>query len=335
MSKTDTPIQKQPRLVSIFAVPGVQLLDVAGPLDVFAEANRQCTGRKPIYRFRLVSRSAGPLTCSSGARLLPDATIEDRREKVDTLLVAGSPHAGETHLDAATMAWLTASARTARRYGSVCSGAFLLAQTGGLDGCRVTTHWSVAGALQAAFPKLRVEADSIYVRDGRVCTAAGVTAGMDLALALVEEDLGREVAMNVARELVMFFKRPGGQMPFSRRGQVELSGRSALQESQRWIAAHLRADLSVAALASRAGVSPRHFARMFRGELGVTPADYVESVRVDAACRLLEEGTDAPKQVADRCGFTNVNGLRRAFMRCTGITPAEYRRRYRGESSVG
>ncbi|WP_394830379.1 DJ-1/PfpI family protein [Pendulispora rubella] len=317
----------------MFTVPGVQLLDVAGPLDVFAEANRQCAGRKPVYRFRIVANVAGPLTCSSGTRLLPDATIDDRREKVDTLLVAGSPHAVDTVLDAATVAWLTASARTARRYGSVCSGAFLLAQTGGLDGRRVTTHWSVASALQEAFPKLRVEPDAIYVRDGRVCTAAGVTAGMDLALALVEEDVGREVAMNVARELVMFFKRPGGQMPFSRRGQAEVSGRSALQESQRWIASHLRADLSVASLAGRAGVSPRHFARMFRTELGVTPADYVDSVRVDAARRLLEDGSGAPKQVADRCGFTNVNGLRRAFLRCVGVTPAEYRKRYANDIS--
>ncbi|WP_394827998.1 GlxA family transcriptional regulator [Pendulispora albinea] len=314
--------------MSIFAVPGVQLLDVAGPLDVFAEANRQRAGRKPMYRFRVVSASPRPLTCSSGARLLPDATLEARGEKVDTLLVAGAPHAVETRLDGAAVAWLTASSKTARRYGSVCSGAFLLAQTGALDGRRVTTHWAVADQLQKTFPKLHVEPDAIYIRDGRVCTAAGVTAGMDLALALVEEDLGREVAMNVARELVMFFKRPGGQMPFSRRGHAEVSGRSALQESQRWIAGHLHADLSVAALAHRAGVSPRHFARMFRSELGVTPADYVESVRVDAARRLLEEGAHPPKQVADRCGFTNVNGLRRAFLRCVGITPAEYRKRY-------
>jgi len=331
MPKTDTPIQKQTRLVSIFAVPGVQLLDVAGPLDVFAEANRQCAGRKPPYRFRIVSPAPGPLTSSSGARVLPDATLEDRpekREKVDTLLVAGSPHAVDIRLDAVAVAWLTASAHTARRYGSVCSGAFLLAQTGALDGRRVTTHWAVADALQKAFPMLQVEPDAIYVRDRRVCTSAGVTAGMDLALALVEEDLGREVAVNVARELVMFFKRPGGQLPFSRHGQAEVSGRSALQESQRWVAAHLRADLSVVALAHRAGVSPRHFARMFRSELGVTPADYVESVRVDAARRLLEQSTGAPKQVADRCGFTNVNGLRRAFLRCVGITPAEYRKRY-------
>jgi transcriptional regulator GlxA family with amidase domain len=225
--------------------------------------------------------------------------------------------------------WLRAEAKRGRRYGSVCSGAFLLAAAGLLDGRRVTTHWAVADRLAAAYPSLAVDKDALYVRDGPVRTAAGVTAGMDLALALVEEDVGRDVAVEVAARLVMFFKRPGGQLQFSRAGAAAPAGRSALQEVQRWAAANPAEDHAVPRLAARVGLSPRHFARLFRSETGTTPAAWVEAARVEAARGLLEDAANSPKQVAARCGFADVNVLRRAFQRHLGVTPAEYRKRFR------
>lgn len=323
MAKAKSPI----RTIAIVAVPGVQLLDVSGPLDVFAEANVQA-GRE-AYRLRLIASVRGDIRSSSGARLVADGVIGDASgEPIDTLLVAGSPNAAEVRPPPAVIDWLRRTAPAARRYGSVCSGAFFLAATGLLDGKRVATHWAVAGQLAAAYPSVRVDADAIHVRDGKLRTAAGVTAGLDLALALVEEDLGREVALRVAGQLVMFFKRPGGQMQFSRRGEAAPSGRSALQEVQRWIAAHPAHDHGIAKLAARTGLSPRHFARLFRSEVGMTPAAWVEEARVAAARRLLETGRHAPKQVAVQCGFANADTLRRAFARHVGVTPAEYRKRY-------
>jgi transcriptional regulator GlxA family with amidase domain len=313
------------RTVAIVALPGVQLLDVSGPLDVFAEANVQsgCA----FYDFLLVASGPGYIRSSCGARLVPDVVIGEAIDKtIDTLLVAGCPNAVEMQPDPATVSWLRYAAPLARRYGSVCSGAFFLAATGLLDGRRVTTHWAVAEDLARGYPAIDVERDAIHVQDGQVRTAAGVTAGLDLALALVEEDLGREVATRVARQLVMFFKRPARQARLSRNGAARPVGRSALQEAQRWAAANPAADLSVASLARRAGLSPRHFARMFHAEVGITPAAWVEAVRVAAAQRLLEAGQHTPKQVAVGCGFADANSLRRAFLRRTGVTPAEYRR---------
>lgn len=315
------------RTVAILAVPGVQLLDVSGPLDVFAEANRQAA--REAYRLLVVASATGPLASSSGARLMPDRVIgEAAVEEIDTLLVAGAPHAADTQPDMAVSDWLRRTAPTARRYGSVCSGAFLLAAAGLLDGHRVTTHWAVAERLAQSYPAVTVEADAIHIRDGRLRTAAGVTAGLDLALALVEEDLGRDIALKVAAQLVMFFKRPGGQMQFSRKGEAAPTGRSALQEVQRWVASNPAADHSVANLAKRMDLSPRHFARLFRSEVGLTPAAWVETARVSAARRLLEGGREAPKQVAAHCGFADADTLRRAFARHVGVTPAEYRKRY-------
>lgn len=321
------PAISRARAIAILAMPGVQLLDVSGPLDVFAEANLQAGAE--AYRLRVIGTRPGPIRSSSGARLLPDAVIGDRMtEKLDTLLVAGSPDAAEVMPAAATMDWLREIVPTVRRYGSVCSGAFALAAAGLLNGRRVTTHWAVAERLAQAFPAVTIDADAIHVRDGRVRTAAGVTAGLDLALALVEEDLGREVALRVAAQLVMFFKRPGGQLQFSRRGAAAPVGRSGLQEVQRWIAAHPHLPHDVPSLAARMGLSPRHFARLFRHEVGITPAAWVEQARVTAARTLLESGEAAPKQVAAQCGFANPDTLRRAFARSVGVTPAEYRKRY-------
>lgn len=315
------------RTVVILAMPDVQLLDVSGPLDVFAEANAQAG--EAAYRLRVIATGPGPVRSSSGARLVPDHVIGEVMDApIDTLLIAGTPNAGVVRPDPNVVAWLRRTAPTVRRYGSVCAGAFLLAASGLLDGRRITTHWAAAQELARRYPTVSVEEDAIHVRDGNVWTAAGVTAGLDLALALVEADLGRSVAMAVASQLVMFFKRPGGQMQFSRKGEAVPVGRAALQEVQRFVAANPAADHSVASLAQRMDLSPRHFARLFHNEVGLTPAAWVEATRVAAARRLLEDGEEPPKQVAARCGFADADTLRRAFARTVGVTPAEYRKRY-------
>jgi transcriptional regulator GlxA family with amidase domain len=317
--------------IAILATPGVQLLDVSGPLDVFAEANVQAG--TDVYQLRVVGSALGTIRSSSGVRLMPDMVIGQKlTEKIDTLLAAGAPNMAEASPDRRVVDWVREVARGVRRYGSVCSGAFLLANAGLLNGRRVTTHWAVAHQLAQTFPSVTVDPDAIHVRDGRLRTAAGVTAGLDLSLALVEEDLGREVAMKVAAQLVMFFKRPGGQMQFSRKGEAVPVGRSALQEAQRWIVANPGEDLSIAHLARRTGLSSRHFARLFRQEVGIAPAAWVQEARVAAARRLLESGDTVPKQVASQCGFANADTLRRAFVRIVGVTPAEYRKRMIGAS---
>lgn len=316
-----------PRSVAVLALPGVQLLDVAGPLDVFAEANAQSV--RPVYDLAVIGTEPGPITTSSGRRLVADLVAPEAAPTVfDTLLVAGAPRIQELEVRADLLEWLGRSAAHCRRYGSICSGAFLLGQAGLLDGRRVTTHWAVAEALARRFPEASVEPDAICLFDGALRSAAGVTAGLDLALALVEEDLGDEIARRVAAQLVMFFKRGGGQMQFSRRGVSAPAGRSALQEVQRWVAAHPAEDHGVDRLAERAGMSPRHFARLFRAETGLTPAAYVETVRIEAVRRLLETQDAALKQIAGACGFRDADTLRRAFLRRVGTTPAEYRRRH-------
>jgi transcriptional regulator GlxA family with amidase domain len=320
---------KKRKTIAILVTPGVQLLDVSGPLDVFAEANVQTNAE--LYQLRVIGSVPGPIRSSSGVRLMSDTAIGQKfTDKIDTLLVAGAPNVSETVLDPDVSDWLREVTPSVRRYGSVCSGAFFLASAGLLNGRRVTTHWAVADRLAQAFPSITVEPDAIQIRDGRLRTAAGVTAGLDLSLTLVEEDLGREVAMKVAAQLVMFFKRPGGQMQFSRKGEAAPVGRSALQEVQRWIAANPAEDLGVKNLARRTGLSSRHFARLFQEEVGIAPAAWVKEARIAAARRLLESGEAVPKQVASQCGFANADTLRKAFVSVVGVTPAEYRKRMIG-----
>jgi transcriptional regulator GlxA family with amidase domain len=316
-----------PKIIAILAMPNVQLLDVSGPLDVFAEANIQAGVE--TYKLRVVATDPGNIRSSSGVRIVPDLIIGQAiNEKFDTLLIAGAPNAPDAQLKEATVLWLRHVLPGLRRYGSVCTGAFILAKAGLLDGRRVTTHWAVARRLAKMFPGVIVDTDAIHVRDGRLRTAAGVTAGLDLALALVEEDLGRDLAMKVAGRLVMFFRRPGGQNQFIRKGEVGLNGRSALQEVQRWISANPGEDFRISQLAKRMGLSSRHFARIFKTEVGTTPADWVREVRVTAACRMLESGKTSPKAVASNCGFANADTLRRAFVSILGVTPAEYKKRH-------
>jgi len=314
------------------AFPGVQVLDVTGPLEVFGRAARWVADhrleRVPAYRVEILARRAGAFATSSGFRLVADRAFRDVRSGIDTLLVAGGVGTAGAVQDRQLLRWLVRMARRVRRLGSVCTGAFVLAEAGLLDGRRVTTHWRQCPLLARRYPKLRVDPDPIFVRDGDVWTSAGVTSGMDLALALVEEDLGREVAIGVARELVVFLKRPGGQSQFSASLAAQAADRQPLRELQSWMADHPDADLSVPALAQRIAMSPRNFARVFVREIGITPARFVERVRVEAARRRLEESSDGVDRIAARCGFGTAESMRRAFLRTVHVAPSAYRSRF-------
>ena len=315
-----------PRRVVIVALPEVQPLDVTGPAEVLASAASVAGGDDAAYTIEVVAPGGAPIPTDSGYAIAPTGALEAVHGPIDTLLVAGG--AGARNASPETVARVRRLAARADRVASVCTGAYVLAAAGLLDGRRATTHWSWCDDLQRRHPAVTVERDPIFVVDGPVRTSAGVTAGMDLALALVEEDLGPRVALEVARWLVVFVKRPGGQAQFS----VQLAGQSAerspLRELQAWIADHIDADLSVPALAARACMSDRHFARAFKAETGMTPAVYVESLRVERARLALESGAAQIDAVAARCGFGTVETLRRAFARRLGVSPAAYRNRF-------
>jgi len=262
---------------------------------------------------------------SSGLELVAQRAAREVRGPVDTLFVAGGEGVRRAAGDAATIDWIRRIDARARRMAAVCSGAFLLARAGLLDGRRATTHWRNCGDLARLFPRVRVEPDRIYVRDGRIATSAGVTAGMDLALALLEDDLGGELARDVARQLVLFLRRPGGQSQFSVQLAAPLATRPSLRELQSWIHEHPELDLGVEALAKRIGMSPRNFARTFTRELAVTPARYVERARVEAARQWLEDSRASLDEVAAACGFGSAETLRRAFQRLLRVSPSAYR----------
>lgn len=320
-------------LIAIFAPLGAHALEIAGPRDVFDEAARQAPGRV-AYETRLIAEGPEPIPCASGLRVLPDRIIAEADEPVDTLMVVGPREIPTDPPPPATIAWLKQHASSARRFGSICTGAFLLGAAGLLDGRRVTTHWAHASQLAAEFPSAIVEPDRIFVRDGPLFTSAGVTAGMDLALALVEEDCGRTVALAVARQLVMFLKRPRGQSQFSVHLAMQMGRRPQVQQVQEWILENPRADLAVEILARRVAMSARNFSRVFQRDAGTTPADFVEAARVDFARRELEDTDLQIQRIAADCGFSGSAALRRAFLRQIGVTPLDYRARFRSTGSV-
>jgi transcriptional regulator GlxA family with amidase domain len=316
------------RRVVVLAYEDVQILDVTGPSEVFSLADRF---HGPAYALELVTTStdADPIKASSGLRLLPDAEIQDCDGPIDTLIVPGGIGTSAAQRDPALIEWMKAAAARSRRVTSVCTGAFLLARAGLLDGRRATTHWAACTQLKRRYPSIDVQPDPIYVRDGNVYTSAGVTAGIDLALALVEADLGHRVALDVARSLVLFVRRPGGQAQFSAVLEAQTAARQTVRELQTWIVDHLDEDLTVDALAERSFMSPRNFARVFAREVGLTPAAYVESLRLERA-RILLETTEHPiEHVAARTGFGTVETLRRAFARRLGVSPSDYRERFK------
>ncbi|MFI7098899.1 GlxA family transcriptional regulator [Streptomyces sp. NPDC050161] len=311
------------RDVLVVLYDDVQSLDVSGPVEVFSGANRAVPD---AYRIRTASLDGGPVTTSSGLRLTPDLALADAAVP-HTLLVPGGE--GSRTIDPRLTDWLRRHAPHAQRKVSVCGGALLLAEAGLLDGRRVTTHWALCESFAAQYPAIEVAPEPIYVRDGDVVTSAGVTAGIDLTLALVEEDLGRDLALWIARRLVVFLRRPGNQTQFSTQLAVQTAGRRPLRDVQQWIIDNPSADLSVDTLACRAGLSPRHFARAFRLEVGMTPGRYVDRVRLEAARRRLEDTVDGIEEVSRHCGYGTPEAMRRAFVRVLGAAPAEYRRRFR------
>ncbi|NLS06897.1 GlxA family transcriptional regulator [Rhizobium sp. P32RR-XVIII] len=314
--------------IAILAIPGVQMLDVAGPMDVFSEATTLLTGRSG-YTVKIVALSMEPVTALNGTRFLPDLSIENTLEGFDTLLIAGSPSVRQYEDHRELVQWIIREARHVRRLASICTGAFLLGKAGLLDGRRATTHWNSTSRLASMFPTVRLEPNTIFVKDGPIYTSAGVTASMDLALALVEEDFGRSMALRVAKELILFLQRPGGQSQFSVHLEAQAAGIGPIRDITQWIVENIADDLSVETLAARLGMSSRNFARTFKRETHMTPGDYVEAARVEAARRILEESDTPLKRVASLCGFADQTGLRRAFMRRINVTPVEYRHRFR------
>jgi transcriptional regulator GlxA family with amidase domain len=319
-----------PSAVLIVAFDGVQSLDLTGPLEVFTGANSYLAARGggPAYQIAVATLGAAPFRTSSGLTIVPDTDLREARD-AHTLVVPGGDGTRSSGPAVDELAgWLRRHAPRARRVTSVCTGAFLLARAGLLAGRRVTTHWAYADALARDFPEAIVDPEPIYVRDGPIVTSAGVTAGIDLALALVEDDVGREAALSVARHLVVFLRRPGGQAQFSAQLRAQLARREPLREVQQWISERPAADLSVDSLAARAGLSPRHFARAFASETGMTPGRYVDRVRLEAARRGLEDTGDGIEQVARYCGYGTPEAMRRAFVRALGVSPAGYRQRF-------
>ena len=321
----------RPRNIVIVVYPGVQSLDMTGPLEVFTGAQQLIAAEGRFergFRVTVASLDGARLSTSSGLEIVPAASLAEAPGPIDTLIVAGGAGSRDASADDGLLHWLTTVAPSVRRIASVCTGAFVLAAAGLLDGRRATTHWASATELAKLYPAVEVDPEPIYLRDGPVWTSAGVTAGMDLALALVEEDLDREAALTIARHLVLFLRRPGNQSQFSATLAAQQPEREPLRDVQRYALEHVAGDLSVEALAARAHMSPRNFARAFAAETGITPGRYVERVRLEAARRTLEDTAQPIATVAAACGFGTPETMRRTFLRALGVAPAEYRRRY-------
>lgn len=323
----------QQRRVVIPIYEGVQPLDVAGPHEVLAGANAALAaiGRRDLrYAIEVVAEEPGPVRAPSGLALVADGPLPRPGGAIDTILVPGGDTATTLAAsDGALVGWLRGSAPHARRVATVCSGTFFAAAAGLCEGRRVTTHWSRAGQLAAACPAASVEPDAIYVRDGELWTSAGVTAGIDLALALVEDDMGASVAQIVARHLVVHLRRPAGQTQYAAPVWSEPATSSPIAAARDIVHADPGGDLAVPALAARVGLSPRHFTRLFREQVGEPPARYVERVRIEAARALLDSSPAGLDEVAARTGFGTAETLRRAFHRRLGCAPDAYRRRFR------
>ncbi|HVE16641.1 MAG TPA: GlxA family transcriptional regulator [Chthoniobacterales bacterium] len=313
--------------VAIVAFPPVRELDVVGPVDVFATANR-LAGEDLYSPVIAGAEGAGTIVGMSGLSLVGETTLRAFRGAVDTLLIPGGWGCENLKPKAATVTSLRKLADRSRRVGSVCTGAFLLARTGLLDGRRATTHWSFSAQLAAAFPEVEVDAAPIWIRDGKYYTSAGVTAGIDLSLALVEEDHGAALALQVARNLVVFLRRPGSQAQFSVSLNLQAGDRNPFHELLVWIADHVGDDLSVPRLAERAAMSPRNFHRVFVATTGKSPARFVEEARVEASCRLLETSDLSLDAIAERSGFGDADVMRRSFLRHLDSSPARYRRHF-------
>jgi transcriptional regulator GlxA family with amidase domain len=316
------------RVIEVLTYPAVQLLDVTGPVQVFASANDfvVAAGGAPPYRVKVVAPGGQGVTASAGLTLAAGPLTEGH-EALDTLLVAGGKGADAAAGNPMLIEWVRQRAAQARRVASVCTGAILLAAAGLLDGRRAVTHWEYCASLARRFPAVRVEPDPIFLYDDGIWTSAGVTAGIDLCLALVEEDLGRSAALAVARYLVVFLKRPGGQAQFSTALALQ-AAEDRFGALHDWINNHLADDLSLTVLADQARMSERTFSRHYAEATGQTPARAIERLRVEAARRLLSESRTPVKRIAQRCGFGSEETMRRSFLRLLAVSPQDYRSRF-------
>jgi transcriptional regulator GlxA family with amidase domain len=316
------------RVVEVLAYPAVQLLDVTGPLQVFASANDLVakSGEAIPYEIRLVAPGGDSVPASAGVALVAQP-LSSFETSVDTLVVAGGENFDATSIDPVLVDWVRGRTKQARRTASICTGAFLLGAAGVLDGRRAATHWLHCAELARRFPAVQVDSDPIFVRDGPIWTSAGVTAGIDLALALVEEDLGRSITLAVARYLVVFLKRPGGQAQFSETLSLQ-AAEDKFGPLHDWIREHLAQDLSLRVLAGEAGMSERSFSRHYAESTGLTPARAVERLRLEGARRLLLDTRLPVKRISQRCGFGSEETMRRSFLRLLGSTPQDYRARF-------
>lgn len=316
---------QKPRRIVLLAVSPVEELDLVAPVEVFGTANRLIRPGHPVYSVEVVSNTAdGRIDGVCGLSLLAHRHYKDTKPKPDSVLLVCGVDARNTR-DAGLLAWLRSIASSVRRLGAVCVGAFLLAEAGLLDKRRATVHWKYARELAIRYPRTSVDPNPIWVQDKNIYTSAGISAGIDLALAWVEQDHGAAAAMKVARELVLFLRRPGGQDQFSASLAAQALETKSIHELQVWIAENLERDLNVALLAGRVAMSPRNFARVFTREMGITPSRYLLQLRVEAVRRLLEQTDKSPSQIAPICGFSSSDLMRRGFKRALGTTPARYR----------
>jgi len=320
------------RRIGMLAFADCEILDVCGPLEVFFWANfwARNVAKAPhdVYSWLIIAEQAGSVTTMSGMKIVADYAFSEVEGDFDTLILAGGIGMDKAMKNKELMAWLKQMSQRVRRVVSICTGAFLLAESGLLNGRKATTHWLYCDRLANEYGNVQVEPDRIFIRDGSVYTSGGITAGIDLAMALVEEDWGSEIANHVARSLLVFLRRPGGQSQFSGFLLTEAKTRMDLRELQAWIIENPQETLTVEALASRMAMSPRNFSRVFVKDIGMTPASYVELVRVNAA-RIKLEQTDLPlKLISEQCGFGNDEQMRRAFQRQLKVSPQDYRQRF-------
>jgi transcriptional regulator GlxA family with amidase domain len=323
----------KPRRIGFLGFDGIQALDLVGPADAFTSDAFLATppddggGPQRPYEIVIIGLTGRRFTAASGLEMRADAVVP-AAVQLDTLIIPGGRGLRRPGAAERAAAWISARAPHIRRIASVCTGIYGLAPTGLLDGRRVTTHWAATRDVERRFPKLNMDANALFVRDGKYSTAAGITAGIDLALALIEEDCGSAIALAVAREMVVFFKRPGGQAQFSEPLQFQVASTDRFAELLAWLPAHLRADLSVEAMAARTFLSPRQFARTFKREYHTTPASFVEEMRLGEAGRRLSSRGVSVSSVAKSVGYSSEDAFRRAFERRFGVTPSSYRSRF-------
>ena len=319
--------------VALLAAPGTEILDLIGPFQVFTSAAalfaREHPDCVPLYRPEIIAATRQTaVTTNCGLRLTAHRSFRRLHRGIDTLLIAGGSAVEDDRVGPEVVRWVRQVAGTARRVASVCTGAMLLGRAGLLDGRSATTHWNWCERLARRYPRVRVDPDPIFIRDGTVYTSAGITAGMDLALALVEEDYGSHLALRVARQLVLYLRRPGGQSQFSAALSLQASDRQPLRELQSWVLENLDQRLDVEALARRVSMSPRNFARVFGREMRITPGKFVERLRVETARRRLEETHRSLRKIAQECGFGSVGSMRGVFQRVLGVAPGRYRQHF-------